>query len=558
MNRQILIMFTIITITIIFTSIYYFDEQMKIESEKVEIEVREVNYRILHAIIIKPIHESTNLPVVIVFHGFSASKEMMRSFAEAFAFQGFLVLLVDLHGHGASKGNLGEDGLDSLMNDGIATYNYLISRSDVDMSRIAIIGHSMGGGTALATSLNLGVFNATIVIGNGLANLNHTEYKENLTTNLLLATGQYDELVDPNVALQSMRAITGEKIEIGETIGNFTSKTARKIIVTKSDHIFEVIDPRIVRESVHWVLNSFNLQTSEIELDTSILIVKQAFSLIIGLLWITTIVTIFISLKEIKNSTSNSSTNYSLKNYKLKYYVLHSLIGVTAFVVASFSLLQLGFQGIFVAWFTIGGVFYGYWNFKALNEDLKSINLKNQSNPLKLYFNEILSKKPLIWGISISLAYFILLQILLSFIIFDFRFVLPLHSTISLHRIPLFIVLWITCFIFFLTENRLFMDLGLIKLETNILKNSLQIFLARTLIFNIILLIQFVPMFLGLQQANAIFGFLSFFIIGLVPYFLILSIISTLAHKKLISNSFQSVFLGLLIAWALTSTLPMI
>jgi uncharacterized protein len=60
--------------------------------------------------------------------------------------EGYNVLLLDYRGFGKSQG---EPSLDGVVDDAAAALAYLRTRRDVDASRLVILGHSMGGATAL-------------------------------------------------------------------------------------------------------------------------------------------------------------------------------------------------------------------------------------------------------------------------------------------------------------------------------------------------------------------------------------------------------------------------
>ncbi len=87
-------------------------------------------------------------PVVIIPHGWSSNAERMLPVANVLHDARFSVLLYDARGHGAS----GADGpitLRKFTEDLISAINYLETRSDVNMGRLGIVGHSMGGACAI-------------------------------------------------------------------------------------------------------------------------------------------------------------------------------------------------------------------------------------------------------------------------------------------------------------------------------------------------------------------------------------------------------------------------
>ena len=134
---RIIILILLLSVSIIF--IHTSEVQGLVYSdEKIEVSVDQS--RTLSVSYIYPEGEwSKELPGVVVFHGYSSSKEMMCPVAKLLAKSGFAVLTVDLQGHGQSTGKLGEDGDNSLSNDGLAAVEYLRAKNEVNSSIIGPI-----------------------------------------------------------------------------------------------------------------------------------------------------------------------------------------------------------------------------------------------------------------------------------------------------------------------------------------------------------------------------------------------------------------------------------
>src|SRR5580698_7134840 len=79
-------------------------------------------------------------PAVLVSHGFINTREMQSPFAIELARRGFVVLAMDMTGHGYSTGPMGVDGFG-----GPSALAYLRSLPFVDKANIGLEGHSMGG-----------------------------------------------------------------------------------------------------------------------------------------------------------------------------------------------------------------------------------------------------------------------------------------------------------------------------------------------------------------------------------------------------------------------------
>jgi dienelactone hydrolase len=91
-------------------------------------------------------------PGVVVAHGFSGSALLMAPFGDTLAARGYTVVLLDFTGHGASTRPLPDRAAgtarstEALQRDVEVAVAHLRSLPDVDPSRIALVGHSMGAG----------------------------------------------------------------------------------------------------------------------------------------------------------------------------------------------------------------------------------------------------------------------------------------------------------------------------------------------------------------------------------------------------------------------------
>lgn len=100
---------------------------------------------------------SFRVPLVIICHGFVGNRigvdrlfvKTARELTEA----GNLVFRFDYGGCGESAGEYGELGLESMIAQTRTVLDYALSCSDVDPSRVTLIGHSLGGAVALLTAV---------------------------------------------------------------------------------------------------------------------------------------------------------------------------------------------------------------------------------------------------------------------------------------------------------------------------------------------------------------------------------------------------------------------
>lgn len=106
------------------------------------------NYRVAGYVIVpKEELPIEGYPVIIWVHGFGVSSDIQMNYPRQFAKSGFLTIAIDQPGHGWSGGYY-DMGLETLL--GVySTIEWLISDSTykelIDVTRIGISGHSMGG-----------------------------------------------------------------------------------------------------------------------------------------------------------------------------------------------------------------------------------------------------------------------------------------------------------------------------------------------------------------------------------------------------------------------------
>ena len=84
-------------------------------------------------------------------HGFSADRQIMSVLARRITENGYAVLAIDVHGHGANRNPFVDDFVagGSIDHDIKQAVDFLRDYKFVDGSRIVVMGHSMGAGAVL-------------------------------------------------------------------------------------------------------------------------------------------------------------------------------------------------------------------------------------------------------------------------------------------------------------------------------------------------------------------------------------------------------------------------
>ncbi|GHU96818.1 hypothetical protein FACS189483_00880 [Spirochaetia bacterium] len=130
-------------------------------------------------------------PGIVTIHGYLNSRGMQTSFSTEFARRGYVVLNIDMFGHGTS----GTENPDTDAS--VPAVRYLNSLAFVDSNNIGVEGHSKGGFSATLGALRLppGSVKSVLAIGSGLTWLAYTglEFPVDMPVNYGTIYGSYDD-----------------------------------------------------------------------------------------------------------------------------------------------------------------------------------------------------------------------------------------------------------------------------------------------------------------------------------------------------------------------------
>lgn len=104
------------------------------------------------------LEEGKNYPLIIICHGFIGSKvgvdRLFVKAAKELTQDQFIVLRFDLSGCGESSGEYGRTGLHDFINQLETVIDFACRVKHVDPEQITVLGHSLGGATAVLTAVN--------------------------------------------------------------------------------------------------------------------------------------------------------------------------------------------------------------------------------------------------------------------------------------------------------------------------------------------------------------------------------------------------------------------
>src|SRR5512136_516058 len=123
----------------------------------------------LSALLFRPVAASPGnpSPAIVLAHGISESKDITSNLGLELARRGFVVLCLDLLGHGGSDGTVSEGNNETDF--GVsAAVQHLEAQPYINASEIGLAGHSLGGGAVIAAAAKHRNISAVVLIAGGL------------------------------------------------------------------------------------------------------------------------------------------------------------------------------------------------------------------------------------------------------------------------------------------------------------------------------------------------------------------------------------------------------
>jgi dienelactone hydrolase len=225
-----------------------------------------VDSRLMSALLYVPkgATKATPAPGIVAMPGLLNSRELQDGFAIEFARRGYVVLALDMLGHGYSEpatstGNFFGSGIG-----GKPALEYLRSLDFVDKENIGFEGHSMGSAGLVTTAFANPNAYRSIVIEGWSTGAFCPPGTPTFPRNLLVVFDKYDEFSKLNwgtpIAMDApkgdkMKAVFGttEPVEVGKLYGSIEQGTARKLLMPNMDHPALHWSTEAIGDAVAWM-----------------------------------------------------------------------------------------------------------------------------------------------------------------------------------------------------------------------------------------------------------------------------------------------------------------
>jgi pimeloyl-ACP methyl ester carboxylesterase len=192
------------------------------------------------------------IPGVLIAHGFAGSKQLMLGYGYVLAHAGYGVMLWDFSGHGGST----LPQRDSLQADLQVAYDALVAQPEIDATRLALLGHSMGSGSVMTAGIQQADrFAATVAISPTGARVTPEAPR-----NLQLQSGSWEGGFIANAERLLDRA--------GGENENLAAGQGRSLVlIPKAEHITILFRSASHQAALRWLDATFSRQSSSLYID---------------------------------------------------------------------------------------------------------------------------------------------------------------------------------------------------------------------------------------------------------------------------------------------------
>jgi alpha/beta superfamily hydrolase len=442
-------------------------------------------------------------PLAILLHGFSGNRVMMRMIAFALADQGFICVSVDLRGHGSSEGLMGDQGDFRTDVETVIQSLHVTGRGDV--SRIALIGHSMGGGVGLTLGSQLASAVATI----GIAPVASPDWVNTTSPkNLLLLISTGDSVINSNTVEQTFyKAVNGT---LSFNTPHTLYETERELfVVERVDHLNILYHAAVIDEIVKWCTRTVLGIEQSLSINPDFINPVVYVSLVGG----TTVILAALSLVYGRLSQESEKVNVSgevhLKTL-LKTGITAIFLGggvgsfITLGVVYVLQLITpLFFTNFITALFLGNSIVYGFLTRKNLRDH-------NPQFSYSSFIKDAMQKSSFKMNTTLGILGAVAFLVLFAFTLGSYTTATLSTASLRVLSLPLYTTLFVFVFVFyesfFKGYARSMLGSGVRRMGSSVLFESIVLFLT--------FMLELVVITTLLSQVMPFISF-GFFVLGL-------------------------------------------
>ncbi len=220
-----------------------------------------IRAKLMRPVSATPVHPA---PGVIYIHGYQNNRETGDAYSIELARRGFVVLNIDAIGRGNSgiPNDPREPDFDPTYG-GSTSLKYLRSLSFVQADSVGMVGHSLGAEMAYRVALDDPTVRALVITGFAYT----SEASRTLPQNMLMIMGKWDEFRKRMTGTrdlekewisteQTRRVFPAPDPKPGETYGDFSQGTARRVFIPRITHVQESHNSSSIAETVEWMKNA--------------------------------------------------------------------------------------------------------------------------------------------------------------------------------------------------------------------------------------------------------------------------------------------------------------
>ncbi|MBP5974130.1 alpha/beta hydrolase [Brasilonema sp. CT11] len=207
--------------------------------------VRHLNREGVPMLYVAP-RNAEKIPGVLIAHGYAGSKQLMLGYAHVLAHAGYAVMLWDFNSHGANAKPLERGSLQQNLD---VAYAAILEQPEVDSSRLAMLGHSMGSGAVMSAGIeNVNRFAATVAVSpTGAA------VTPKAPRNLQLQAGSWEGAFVGN-AQRLLKAAGGENENLAAGRGR------QLVVIPNAEHITILFRNPSHQAAKNWLDSTFGVQ----------------------------------------------------------------------------------------------------------------------------------------------------------------------------------------------------------------------------------------------------------------------------------------------------------